>query len=129
HRDLALAPVDGADDGRIAEADEGAAVVRVFEEQALEQQPIDQLAPAAGAELAADAERRKRRLELAGVLGLAEQVVDDAAAADAARQPVYGRERLLRRLGGVDALHRRNADVADPAGLGVLLAEVAAHRG
>ena len=56
-------------------------------------------------------------------------MVDDAAAAEAPAEAVHGRERLLRGLGDVGGLGRREAEVALAARLHAGLAEVAAHGG
>src|SRR6185312_15779973 len=82
HRDLALAAIDLPHGGGVAEADQRAPVVGVLDEQALEQQAVDQLAPGGGAELAADAVGGQARLGVADLPGLAEEVVDQAPAPD-----------------------------------------------
>ena len=70
-----------------------------------------------------------RRLGGKRLLGLAKQVIDDAAAAEASAETVHGGERLLRGFGDVGGLRRGEAEVAHAAGLHAGLAEVAAHGG
>ena len=127
---LAFAAIDGLDPVRVAQADQRPAVVGVLAQQALEQQLIQQIAPLRDGPVLADAEGRQTRFEVADLLGLAEQVIDDTAATKAPAQPVHCRQRLLGRLRGVLTLRRaQEAEIALAVGPTRLLAEIAAHGG
>src|SRR5690606_21453178 len=128
HLDGALAAVDRPHRRRIAQSDQGFALVRILDQQALEHQVVDDVAPAVRRQVAPHAPGRQALLPRLDVPGLAQQVVDDPAAAETLVQPLHRRQRLLRRRCGVVQLGRVLADVADAAGLRLRFAEIAAHR-
>src|SRR5262249_32704725 len=94
HRDAPLAAINGSDPGSLTQAEQGSPVIGVLAQQALELQLVQQVAPACGAVLASDAERRDLGLRSRSILGLTQQVVDDPAATEPAAQAMHGRERL-----------------------------------
>ena len=61
HGDAPLAAINGSDPVSLTQADQGAPVIGVLAQQALELQLVQQVAPAGSAVLASDAERRHGR--------------------------------------------------------------------
>ena len=123
-----LATVDRTHRIRIAQADEGPALVRVLAQEAVEDQLVDQAPPGSGRKLCAHPEGAQAGLEGRGLACLAEEVLHQPAAAKPPVQAVGSGQHLLGLEGQVLGLRGVQAVVAAPTVGDRLLTEIAPHR-